>query len=163
MCSQVLKACWKSRLTLYLHILQPPPLHGTKEQGEQQMVLCFSIKQNRVQWCSVEEKVWSVLLTSKVRYGTEELSLVRTYCRARRCNLFVVVVLQWLSHVWLLATSWTVAPQVFLSFTVSLSLLKLMSIESVMPSAQTHVHRVSDAIQPSHSLWSPSPPAPNPS
>ena len=28
---------------------------------------------------------------------------------------------------------------------------------------QTHVHRVSDAIQPSHSLWSPSPPAPNPS
>ena len=28
---------------------------------------------------------------------------------------------------------------------------------------QTHVHRVSDAIQPSHSLSSPSPPAPNPS
>ena len=27
---------------------------------------------------------------------------------------------------------------------------------------QTHVHRVSDAIQPSHSLSSPSPPAPNP-
>ena len=28
---------------------------------------------------------------------------------------------------------------------------------------QTHVHRVSDAIQPSHLLSSPSPPAPNPS
>ena len=28
---------------------------------------------------------------------------------------------------------------------------------------QTHVHRVGDAIQPSHPLWSPSPPAPNPS
>ena len=28
---------------------------------------------------------------------------------------------------------------------------------------QTHVHRVSDAIQPSHSLSSPSPPGPNPS
>jgi len=28
---------------------------------------------------------------------------------------------------------------------------------------QTHVHRVSDAIQPSHSLSSPFPPAPNPS
>ena len=28
---------------------------------------------------------------------------------------------------------------------------------------QTHVHRVSDAIQPSHPLASPSPPAPNPS
>ena len=28
---------------------------------------------------------------------------------------------------------------------------------------QTNVHRVSDAIQPSHPLSSPSPPAPNPS
>ena len=28
---------------------------------------------------------------------------------------------------------------------------------------QTHIHRVSDAIQPSHSQSSPSPPAPNPS
>ena len=30
-------------------------------------------------------------------------------------------------------------------------------------STQTHVHRVSDAIEPSHPLSSPSPPAPNPS
>ena len=30
-------------------------------------------------------------------------------------------------------------------------------------STQTHAHRVSDAIQPSHPLSSPSPPAPNPS
>ena len=29
--------------------------------------------------------------------------------------------------------------------------------------AQTHIHRVSDAIQPSHPLPSPSPPAVNPS
>jgi len=29
--------------------------------------------------------------------------------------------------------------------------------------AQTHIHRVSDAIQPSHPLSSPSPPAPHPS
>ena len=28
---------------------------------------------------------------------------------------------------------------------------------------QTHIHQVSDAIQPSHLLLSPSPPAPNPS
>ena len=32
-----------------------------------------------------------------------------------------------------------------------------------MELAQTHVHRVGDAIQPSHPLSSPSPPAPNPS
>ena len=34
---------------------------------------------------------------------------------------------------------------------------------SVVEFTQTHVHRVSDAIQPSHPLSSPSPPAPNPS
>ena len=43
-------------------------------------------------------------------------------------------VIQSLSHVWLFPTPWTVACQVSLSFTISQSLLKLMSIESVMPS-----------------------------
>ena len=41
---------------------------------------------------------------------------------------------QLLSHVQLSATPWTVAHQASLSFTISQSLLKLMSIESVMPS-----------------------------
>ena len=41
---------------------------------------------------------------------------------------------QSLSHVWLLATPWTAAHQASLSITNSWSLLKLMSIESVMPS-----------------------------
>ena len=41
---------------------------------------------------------------------------------------------QSLSHVWLFATPWTAACQASLSTTNSWSLLKLMSIESVMPS-----------------------------
>ena len=44
-----------------------------------------------------------------------------------------IVVVQLLSCVWLFAISWAAAHQVSLSFTVSQSLLKLMSIESVMP------------------------------
>ena len=44
------------------------------------------------------------------------------------------VVVQSLSHIWLFGTPWTVACQASLSFTVSWSLLKLMSINSVMPS-----------------------------
>ena len=40
---------------------------------------------------------------------------------------------QSLSHVWLFATPWTAARQAWLSVTNSRSLLKLMSIESVMP------------------------------
>ena len=39
-----------------------------------------------------------------------------------------------LSHVQLFVTPWTAACQASLSFTISQSLLKLMSIESVMPS-----------------------------
>ena len=39
-----------------------------------------------------------------------------------------------------------------------------LSIHHKLPEfTQTHVHRVSDAIQPSHPLSSPSPPAPSPS
>ena len=34
-------------------------------------------------------------------------------------------------------------------------------IHQLLELTQTHVHRVSDAIQPSHPLSSPSPPAPN--
>ena len=41
---------------------------------------------------------------------------------------------QLLSHIWLFATPWTSARQASLSITNSRSLLKLMSIESVMPS-----------------------------
>ena len=44
------------------------------------------------------------------------------------------VVVQSLSHVQLFSSPWTAAHQASLSFTVSQSLLKLMSIESVMPS-----------------------------
>ena len=45
-----------------------------------------------------------------------------------------VVVVQSLSPAWLFATPWTPARQISLSFTISKSLLKLMSIELVMAS-----------------------------
>ena len=49
-------------------------------------------------------------------------------------QLFFVVAVQSLSHVWLFATPWTIAHEDSLYFTISWSLLKLMSSESVMPS-----------------------------
>ena len=48
--------------------------------------------------------------------------------------MFKSSVVQSLSRVQLFETSWTAAHQVSLSFTISWSLFKLMSIESVMPS-----------------------------
>ena len=45
-----------------------------------------------------------------------------------------VIVVQWLSRVWLFVTSWTAAHRASLSFTISQGLFKLMFNESVMPS-----------------------------
>jgi len=49
-------------------------------------------------------------------------------------NIYKYFVVQSVSHVQLFVTSWTAARQASLSFIISQSLLKLMSIESVMPS-----------------------------
>ena len=51
--------------------------------------------------------------------------------------LFLIVAVQLLSHFSLFVTPWTAPCQASLSFTISQSLLKLMPIESVMPS--THL------------------------
>ena len=51
-------------------------------------------------------------------------------------NYLPKAIVQFLSPVWLFATSWTAARQASLSFTIW-SLLKLMSIEGVMPSSVT--------------------------
>ena len=48
--------------------------------------------------------------------------------------MFLVVVVESLSYVCLFATPWNAACQASLSFSISWSLLKLISIESVMPS-----------------------------
>ena len=58
---------------------------------------------------------------------------------------FIVAFVQSISRVQLFATPWTAACQASLPFTISQSLLKLMSIESMMP-------------QPSHPLSPSSPP-----
>ena len=46
----------------------------------------------------------------------------------------MIKVVQLISHVWLFVNPWTIAHQASLSFSISQTLLKLMSIESVMPS-----------------------------
>ena len=52
--------------------------------------------------------------------------------RPRDCLLHFCIVVQLLSHIRLFSTLWTAAHQTSLSFTISLSFLNLMSIESVI-------------------------------
>ena len=66
-------------------------------------------------------------------------------------NTYGISSVQLFSHVRLFASPWTETHQASLSITSSLEF------------TQAHVHRVSDTIQPSHPLSSPSPPALNPS
>ena len=60
--------------------------------------------------------------------------LVETENFVKQCLFLVVVAVQLFSCVQLSATPWTAACQASLSITNSWSLLRLMSIESVMPS-----------------------------
>ena len=66
-------------------------------------------------------------------YLRNELKDQNNYRSRWLAKLFVVAV-QSLSSVWLFATLWTATCQASLSFTISQSLLKLMFLESVMPS-----------------------------
>ena len=83
-----------------------------------------------------EQQPW--LSVSTQAYSTPSFSLWGV--RAGRALLPVNTVsisvqsVQSLSHVWLFVTPWTAAHQAFLSIINSQSLLKLMSITSVMPS-----------------------------
>ena len=70
-------------------------------------------------------------------------TVIISFCLYGHCLLLPVysvpplciVVVQSLSYVQLFVTTWTAAHQASLSFTISQSLLKFMSIESVMPSS----------------------------
>ena len=79
----------------------------------------FPLK-NRVIWES-EAETWSTKLVKEAVLASFEGSVQFSS-------------VQLLSRVWLFATPWTAARQASLSITNSWSLLKLMSIESVMPS-----------------------------
>ena len=74
--------------------------------------------------CGSADGLCSVLLVSYLSLHQYHIASISCY----------VVVVQLLSHVHLFVTPWTVAHQDFLSITISQSLLKLMSIELVMPS-----------------------------
>ena len=65
---------------------------------------------------------------------TQGSNLGLLHCRQTLYRLSHQGSVQLLSHVQFFATPWTAACQASLSFTISQCLLKLMSIESVMPS-----------------------------
>ena len=97
---------------------------------------CLSIVQNSVLWLfhlhtfiQMIVLVFFILLVCSLKFNSP-------------------LVVQLLSHIWLFATPWTAARQASLSSTISQSLLKFMSIESVMLSISTSPAPFSFCLQP---------------
>ena len=65
--------------------------------------------------------------------------------------MYLLFIYIWMSPVRFFVTLWTAAYQASLSFTISWSLLKLMSIESMMPYIHMHIHTFSEKAMATHS------------
>ena len=94
-------------------------------------------------------KVISLLFNMLSRFVTaflprsKHLLMDRTLLSYEK-NYTGIVVVQLLTHVWLFTTPWTAARQASLSFTISWSLLKLMSTESIWKMRST----ISSSVDP---------------
>ena len=107
------------------------------------------ICRNTIQWkvcvCSLDSSLLACWLLHFMKVAPSCLSPFAIWCSHTWCFgvlsklcltvvRLLLAVVQLLSHVQLFTTAWTAARQASLSITLSLSLLKLKSIESMMPS-----------------------------
>ena len=92
----------------------------------------------RAKWTHVATKGYFTFSREIVRLST---CCIQPSCWFKVVHSFNIVVVQSPSHVSLCATPWTVALQGSLSLTISWSLPKFMSIESVMPSSHLFLWR----------------------
>ena len=103
------------------------------------LIISFPCCRQRIEWSlhkgSLQESKWNKInkITS-VRYWAHWSVSMDFSLRIFMWYSVQFSSVQLLSRVWLFATPWTAAYQASLSITNSWSLLKLMSIESVMPS-----------------------------
>ena len=76
-------------------------------------------------------KSWLPILLPASELTSDLFALDETFPSVRRPCGIIVAVVQSLSHVQLVVTQWAIVRQAPLSFTISQSLLKFMSIEPV--------------------------------
>ena len=133
--------CW-----LYYYYLTLDTLNQDTDSGWTMPIRCQLRLQSKHQWWSSNRTGSLPLVDITVGGGgrwdvsslgdlvTKDSSAPKDLSCCWCCNAPAIVVVQSLSHVWLFATPWTTAQQSSLSFTISQSLLKLMSIKSMTPS-----------------------------
>ena len=111
-----------------------------------------------IMWTSFYAHLSPHLFHTSSKQSHIEISAQLTLYWAPECTMVALdqfSSVQSLSHVWLFAASWPAAPQASLSITNSWSLLKLMSIESAMPSIISSLGQLhhSYPLQHSFCLW----------
>ena len=84
-------------------------------------------------WEAISQAIGLIKLLNKAEIHQ---SYIVCFFQLTETRVFILLSVQFLSCVWLFATTWIAAHQASLSIINSQSLLKLMSIESVMPSNQ---------------------------
>ena len=103
----------------------PGSIPGSEDTLEKEMAIHSSTLAWKIPWMGEPGRLQSMGLLGVGHDWATSLSLYVSDTQG--------VVVQSLSGVWLFATPWTSAHQASQSFTISWSLLKLMSIELVMP------------------------------
>ena len=88
---------------------------------------------DQTQVSRISGRFFSIWVIRENYLGISNLGILR-YCLWDRTAELERAVVQSFSGVWFFVTPWTAACQPSLSFTISWSLLKIMSIESMMPS-----------------------------
>ena len=104
------------------------------EQFSKAKLKCYNQKKRQWTWSTLHSAIECLGSTDwpkMILTWSHVINKRRIVIKVGRNFLFLADMLR---HVLLFATPWTAACQASLSFTVSLSLLKLVSIESVMPS-----------------------------
>ena len=126
-CEEWVKRVWVPQPLRLAHCLSGTSWKGRQTQNRKEAILFL---ESQGQQCSHLSWISSFLQPERINQSRTE---DRRSVRLRGEVMVPTASVQSLSHVQLLSTPWTAARQASLSTTNSWGLLKLMSIESVMP------------------------------
>ena len=150
--------------------LQPPPPHPISQGHPSAPALSTLSHESNVDWRPISHMVIYMfqcysLKSSHPRLLSQSSKVCSLYLCLFCCLIYRVIFTIFLNSIYMYSVQFSSVAQSCLTLCDPMNCTTPgLPVHHQLPGfTQTHVHRVSDAIQPSHPLSSPSPPAPNPS